>query len=161
MGVRTEPWGTPQLEDVFKMYAPLSMCNFVLYFPLMLFYLENCAPTLCLLAVFIYFFPVLLPGVWVHPPPGLNYCCWVYLSFFSFLIFFFFTRRVGRSRSDGLRPKLSSTGSSPRPATCGATGSSCGKSCRMERGPTGTWPIKMCVTELIYGHCGAHSRKHI
>ena len=53
--------------------------------------------------------------------------------------------REGRSLSDGLPPKLSSTGSSPLPVMCGATGSSCGKSCLTERGLTGTWLIKMYV----------------
>ena len=57
-------------------------------------------------------------------------------------------RRVGRSRSDGLHLKPSSTGSSPPPVMCGATGSSCGKSCPTERGLTGTWPIKMYVPYL-------------
>lgn len=56
--------------------------------------------------------------------------------------------REGRSLSDGLRPKRSSTGSSPPLVMCGATGSSCGKSCPTERGLTGTWPIKMYVFYL-------------
>lgn len=56
--------------------------------------------------------------------------------------------RVGRSLSDGLHLKLSSTGSSLLLAMCGATGSSCGKSCPTERGLTGTWPIKMYVFHL-------------
>lgn len=54
-------------------------------------------------------------------------------------------RREGRSLSDGLPQKLSSTGSSPLLVMCGATGSSCGKSCPTERGLTGTWLIKMYV----------------
>ena len=57
-------------------------------------------------------------------------------------------RREGRFLSDGLHQKLSSTGSSPLLVMCGATGSSCGKSCPMERGHTGTWPIKMYVLVL-------------
>lgn len=57
-------------------------------------------------------------------------------------------RREGRFLSDGLHPKRSSTGSSPLLVMCGATGSSCGKSCPTERGLTGTWPIKMYVVNL-------------
>lgn len=53
--------------------------------------------------------------------------------------------REGRSLSDGLPPKLSSTGSSPLPVMCGAMALSCGKSCPTEKGLTGTWPIKMYV----------------
>lgn len=57
--------------------------------------------------------------------------------------------REGRSLSDGLPPKLSSTGSSPLLVMCGATGSSCGKSCPTERGLTGTWLIKMYVFNSV------------
>lgn len=60
--------------------------------------------------------------------------------------------RVGRFLSDGLHPKLSSTGSSPLLVMCGATGSSCGRSCLTERDLTGTWLIKTYVFYLPVAH---------
>lgn len=51
--------------------------------------------------------------------------------------------REGRSPFAGPLQRQSPTGSSPLPATSGATASSCGKLCRMASGRTGTWAIKM------------------
>lgn len=60
--------------------------------------------------------------------------------------------REGRSLSDGLHPKLSSTESSPLLVMCGAMGLSCGKSCPTERGLTGTWLIKMYVFNFCWNN---------
>lgn len=61
------------------------------------------------------------------------------------LLMFFSVREV-KSPSAGLRQRPSHTGSSPRPATCGALVLSCGKSWHLENGPTGTWATTRYVS---------------
>ena len=51
--------------------------------------------------------------------------------------------REGRSRFAGQLRRRSPSESLPRPQMCGATASSCGRSCLLERGRTGTWATRM------------------
>ena len=57
--------------------------------------------------------------------------------------------REGRFPSDGRRQRPLPSGSSPLPAMCGVTASSCGRWCPTERGRTGTWATRMWVSPAV------------
>lgn len=126
------------------------------------------SPVLYFLSLQYFMYHTFLPGVLLYPSPSLDYhqhCCHeqclspeqdtVTVRFRSCVFCWgcaLCVHREGRSLSDGLHPKLSSTESSPLLVMCGAMGLSCGKSCPTERGLTGTWLIKMYVFNFCWNN---------